>query len=160
RDVTYGSGGFVAVRPYSHVLFSSNAVDWTDSILGDTLTNPPPPFPGFIFPMEHWKVTYAYGHFVIASSRYASSGSADPFMFVSTNGVQWTTNDLGNVFTGSGGFAWYAFAVGNGTVLTAGRANFINYFIYQTTDFTNWSTLTGKPASGAQTLAGSFGNGN
>src|SRR5262249_53625254 len=27
-------------------------------------------------------------------------------------------------------------------------------------DFTNWSTLTGKPASGAQTLAGSFGNGN
>lgn len=98
-----GSAGFVAIAGDNQVFFSSNGSTWT----GQTLTAPGSSFGGNI--LRNSIVTYANGVYLIGSYRYATSQSADRFVFNSTDGNFWTTNVLGNVYTGAGGFSYNFF---------------------------------------------------
>ena len=105
KGVAGGSAGFVAVGSTNQVFFSLDGSTWTSQLLSA---------PGSVFfgaPLQNVIVTYANGAYLIGSYRYATSMSADTFIFRSTDGNFWTTNVLGNVFTGAGGFSYDFFCV-------------------------------------------------
>jgi len=156
-----GSAGFVAVAgghvsgSSNQVFFSSNGSTWTS----EALTAPGNSY--FGAQLQNTIVTYANGAYLIGSYRYASSASADAFIFRSTDGNFWTTNVLGNNYSGTGGFTYNFFMPGNGYLVAAGLANFTP-FLQFSSDGINWSQTNDDPASinalyGGN--AGTYGNG-
>lgn len=150
--VAGGSAGFVAVGNTSEVFYSANGSTWTSQ----QLTAPGSVFVGAS--LQNSIVTYANGAYLVGSFRYASSQSADSFIFRSTDGNYWTTNVLGNVFTGPFGFNYNFFTSGNGLVIAAGKAN-VAPFLQFSTDDTNWSTTNNLPSNSLQGYSGTYGNG-
>ena len=120
--VAGGSAGFVAVNaPYNsggtyNVYFSADGSTWA----GQELTAPGNSYAGSL--LQNSIVTYANGAYLIGSYRYASSMSADHFIFRSTDGISWITNVLGNVFTGTRGFIYNFFFSDSENVIAAGNA--------------------------------------
>lgn len=152
NGVAGGSAGFVAVGSTNQVFYSANGSTWTSQQLTA---------PGLVFfgtPLLNDIVTYANGTYLIGSHRSATSMSVDTFIFRSTDGNYWTTNVLGNVYTGSVGFTYKFFASGNGLVIAAGTANGPP-FLQFSTDGTNWSTTNNLPSTSVQGASGTFGNG-
>src|SRR5262249_7647118 len=115
--------------------------------------------PFFGSQLQNWIVTYAQGKYLIASCRYATSMSADTFMFSSIDGTSWSTNVLGNRFTGTIGFRFEFFMTGNNYVIASGYA--FSPFLLFSTNTANWSASNGVPVSALHpAYAGAFGNGN
>ena len=159
-----GSNGFVALVPWlyqgpspAQAFYSSDGLTWTSQ----TLTAPGNSFSGE--PLVNNIVTYWNGIFLIGSYRYTSSQSADAFIFSSTNGTNWSTNVLGNQFTGSYGFDYDFFMIGSNDVIAAGAA-LDDPFLQFSTDGINWSQTAGVPYANIQynlgAVAGAYGNGN
>ena len=153
--VAGGSAGFVAINGGNQTFFSPDGSTWTSR----TLTVPDSGFPLFNGPPQNTIVTYAGGAYLVGSYRYASSMSADAFIFRSTDGNFWTTNALGNTYTGTGGFTYNFFMPGNGYIVAAGSANWSS-FLQFSTDGVNWSQTNNDPASiiGYGENAGTYGN--
>ena len=159
-----GSAGFVAIggsQAYSStnnlVYYSANGSTWTSQGLTA---------PGSVFfgaSLQNSIVTYANGIYLIGSYRYASSMSADCFIFSSADGNNWNTNVIGNLFTGSGGFSYDFFMMGSNHVIAAGAANRVP-FLQFSTDGIIWSQTNSVPYAYAQNglgpIAGAYGNGS
>jgi len=94
--------------------------------------------------MTHWIVTSYNGVYLIGSSRYVSSMSVDTFMFSSTDGNSWTTNGLGNVYTGAYGFQYLFFMSGGGNIIAAGRV-YTSSFLQFSSDHINWTNVNDVP---------------
>jgi len=159
-----GSNGFVALVPWvnqgpspAQSFYSSDGLTWTSQ----TLTAPGNAFGGE--PLVNNIVTYWNGVFLIESYRYATSQSADAFIFSSINGTNWNTNALGNQFTGTYGFTYDFFLIGSNNVIAAGAA-LDAPFLQFSTDGINWSLTSGLPFAFSQynlgALAGAYGDGN
>ena len=161
--VAGGAHGFVALVPWisngpspAQVFFSTDGLVWTSQ----TLTAPGNSFGGE--PLVNNIATYWNGVFLIGSYRYATSMSADCFVFSSTDGSHWSTNVLGNQYTGSFGFNYNFFMMGNNSVIAAGAADSIP-FLQISPDGINWFQTNDIPYSYAQynlgATAGAYGNG-
>ncbi len=158
-----GSNGFVALKlwsdpgnPAAKTYFSSDGLVWTSQ----TLTAPGNSFGGST--LLNSIVTYWHGIFLIGSYRYSGETSADDFIFESTDGVNWSTNALGNQFTAIFGFNYDYFIIGSNNVIAAGAAANAQ-FLQASTDGTNWSKTSGPFAIFSGSLApgaGAYGNGN
>lgn len=159
-----GSAGFVAIggnQVYSTtnnlVYFSANGSTWTSQ----GLTAPGSSFGGNT--LQNAIVTYTNGIYLIGSYRYATSQSADRFIFSSADGNNWSTNALGNQYTGTGGFNFNFFMLGSNSVIAAGSANNVP-FLLSSPDGITWLQTDGVPYAFAQynlgPLAGAYGNGN
>jgi hypothetical protein len=157
--VVGGATGFVAIpgnsEPYfgpnSLVYFSEDGLVWTSR----TLTVPGTPFGGA--QSQNEIVSYFNGLYLIGSSLFVSSESANACIFSSPDGSTWSTNLIGNVFTGSSGFSYAFFMAGNGRILAAGSASFP--FLQFSTDGINWQQTNNLPDSLQQGAAGAYGNG-
>ncbi|MEI9863492.1 MAG: hypothetical protein WDN00_02845 [Limisphaerales bacterium] len=158
--VAGGSNGFVALVPYvyngpstAQVFFSPDGLVWTSQ----TLTAPGNSFDGNL--LQNCIVTYFNGAYFIGSFRYATSQSADNFIFSSVDGNTWSTNVLGNVSTSFWGFNYKFFMSGNGFVIAAGNAG-SSTFLQFSTDGINWPATNNIPTVDIQTqgTAGTFGN--
>jgi hypothetical protein len=106
-------------------------------------------------------VTYANGAYLIGSYRYASSGSADTFIFRSTDGYFWTTNVLGNVITIPLGISLDFFMTGNGFVIAHATAQ--PPYLLISSDGINWLKTNNVPDNIPQPgfkTAGAGGNGS
>jgi len=156
-----GSAGFVAIggnqvhsTTNNLVYFSANGSTWTSQ----GLTAPGSSFGGNT--LQNAIVTYANGAYLIGSYRYATSMSADTFIFRSNDGSFWTTNVLGNVSTGTFGFAFDMFMTGNDTIMA--HASTLTPYLLLSADGINWSKINNVPDtipnSGFKT-AGVGGNG-
>ena len=149
-----GSNGFVAVTGDAQAYFSTDGLTWT----GQTLTAPGSVFSGAS--LKNDMVTYWKGNFYIGSGRYASSMSADTFVFTSADGINWSTNYLGNLNTGIGGFIYDFFMASSNYLVAAGKASYTPFLQYSP-DGTNWS-LTNNPdiSTSFGMTAGAYGNGS
>ena len=159
-----GSAGFVAVGgtgsdyygTSNEVFFSADGSTWTSQIL----TVPDTGNPSFNGPVQNSIVTYFNGAYFIGSFQIAGSMSYDDYIFKSIDGSHWTTNVLGNVISGTQGFYYNFFMVGNGYVIAAGEANAVP-FLQFSTDGVNWATTNNLPDSiNNQGNSGAYGNGN
>lgn len=150
-----GGNGFVAVAgTMPLVYFSVDGLNWT----GQTLTAPGSVYFGSL--LQNAIVTFAKGSFFIGSFRYASSQSADLFIFSSADGSNWTTNKLVSAFTGSGGFNYYFFMIGGANVIAVGAANKVP-FLQFSSDGISWFQTNNIPDTYAQNnlgaIAGAYG---
>lgn len=154
--VTGNSIGFVAVNGSTNAYFSTDGLHWT----AHTLTVPVSGFGGrtLIAPI----VTSTGSGFIIGGSIYVTSESADMFMFASSDGVNWTSNALGNVYTGSGGFNYDFFLGGNEQFIAGGWAG-TQPFLQFSRDGVNWAQtnfdLPEEAGPFVLGTSGAFGNG-
>ena len=102
---------------------------------------------------------FANGSFLVPASRFASSGSADVFVFASTDGQNWTTNFVGNEYTSPIGSFYFSFdMLVNGNALFAGYANTL--FFLSSSNNVNWSyNEINFFFLGGSINAGAYGNG-
>ena len=154
--VAGGSSGFVAVDGSPQSYFSTDGLVWTSQ----TLTAPGSVFNGA--QLINNLVTCANGTYLIASRRWATSMSADRFMFTSTDGSHWVTNVVGNIYTGTSGFNYNFFMTGNGFIIAKGVANG-SPFLQFSRDGVTWTTTNGIPELWEDAVnsvdAGTYGNG-
>jgi hypothetical protein len=161
--LTGGSAGFVAIAANgsvgngnNQVYFSPDGSTWTSQ----TLTVPDTGNPFFNGPVQNSIVTYFNGAYFIGSYQVASSMSYDDFIFKSIDGSHWTTNVLGNVISGTQGFYYNYFIVGNGYLIAGGEANAVP-FLQFSSDGANWTTTNHLPDNlDVQGTAGVYGNDN
>jgi hypothetical protein len=157
QRVAGGSHGFVAVAGNTQAWFSADGLVWT----GQTLTAPGNSFYGD--QLNNAIVAYANGTFLIGSSRYSTSMSADVFMFYSADGSNWKTNFLGNQVTSSAAFNYNFFMTGSNSVIAAGVAA-VYPFLQFSSDGTNWFQTNNVPSPysfyNVGAGAGAYGNGN
>ena len=158
------STGFVALpgsaigTPYTpnQAFFSSDGLTWTST----ALTAPGSVFSGA--QLNNAIVAAWNGSFYVGSSRYATSMSADMFIFTSTDGTTWATNVLGNAYTGAWGFDYDFFTAGGNCLMAVGAAENIP-FIQVSFDGISWSQTNNIPYSNIQNnigaTAGAFGSG-
>jgi hypothetical protein len=153
-QVAGGAAGFVAVNGGTQDYFSADGLNWT----ANTLTVPVTGFGGETLAAQI--VTYYKGNFLIGSYIYATSGSADMFMFSSSDGVHWTTNSLGYAYTLDGGFGYSFFMTGNPQVIAGGLFGF-NTFLQFSYDGVTWSqtNTSSTVLPSLDNSAGAFGNG-
>jgi hypothetical protein len=130
--VAGNSAGFVALDGSSQDYFSTDGIHWT----ANTLTVPVSGFDGRSLNAQI--VTSMNGGFVIGSFIFVSSESADMFMFTSSDGVNWTANALGNVYTSSSGFSYNFFMTGNKQFIAAGQTQ-SGFFLQFSPDGVNWA---------------------
>jgi hypothetical protein len=153
--------GFVAIGG-TNAYFSTDGLYWTTNILSTSNT-----FSGFridtIQPLDTPLVTTVGNTFVVAGFQYVTSASADMFMFTSSDGIHWTTNSLGNIYTGTGGFNYNFFMNGNNGIIACGQANYTPFLQYSTNGV-NWSqtniNLNVRSPSVSALNAGASGNGS
>ncbi|HEY1789318.1 MAG TPA: hypothetical protein VGJ73_14255 [Verrucomicrobiae bacterium] len=163
--VAGNSTGLVAVNESSQDYFSTDGLHWT----ANTLTVP---VSGYFGESLHAQIVTPFGDgFVIGSFIYVTSESADMFMFTSTDGVHWTTNALGNIFTGTGGFAYSFFIGGTQELIAAGDTD-EQPFLQFSSNGVNWSQTnivlpiglpftfgtSGAYGNGAYVMVGQYGN--
>ena len=156
--VAGGSAGFVAIPGVvatggNQVFFSSDGSTWTSQILTAPTSAPGNYFNG---PLYNQIVTYANGAYFIGSSHQATSQSADAFIFRSTDGSFWTTNVLGNFYTGTRPFFYNFFMVENATVVAAGYA--WQPFYQFSSDGLNWTTTNVTSSGIGPGFSGAYGN--
>ncbi len=152
-QVAGSSIGFVAVDGSPNTYFSQNGLTWTTNIL----TAPGSSFGGesIIAPL----VIFTKGSFLIVAYRYATSQSADVFVFASSNGQNWTTNIIGNQSTEEFGLHYDFFMSGNGNAIAGGYCD-ATPFLLSSSNNVNWSfNLYQGPYMGSTGNAGAYGNG-
>ena len=150
NQVAGNSAGFVAVNGTSQCFFSADGLNWTTNQLTVPVT-------GFgSEPLAAQIVTTTGGTFLVGSFIYATSMSADMFMFSSSDGVHWTTNALGNIITGTEGFAYSFFMTGNKELIACGQAT--QPFLQFSPDGVNWA-FTNFYLPFIHNSAGAYGNG-
>jgi hypothetical protein len=152
---------FVALNGSTNDYFSTDGLHWT----ANPLTVPVSGYTGE--PLIVGMVTARGNEFVIGSWIYVSSASADMFMFTSSDGANWTTNFLGNAYTGFNGFTYQFFMTGNEQIIAAGHANG-QEFLQFSPDGLNWAqtniSLTyfhanrGAYGNGSYVIVGQYGN--
>ncbi len=135
KQIAGSSSGFVAVNGITNTYFSVNGLTW----MTNTLTAPGNAFTGE--PIFAPFVIFTKGSFLISAFRYATSQSADVFIFASSDGQHWTTNVIGNEPTGPSGFQYEFFMSGNGNAIAGGVYDGL-YFVLSSSDNVNWSINT------------------
>ncbi len=159
--VTGGGAGFVAIpgngEPYSGpnslVYFSEDGLVWTSR----TLIVPGTPIQLGGAQSQNEIVTYANGLYLVGGYLYVTSESANACIFSSSDGSTWSTNLVGNVFTGAEGFSYDFFMTANSSVIAAGSAGLS--FLQFSTDGIHWQQTNILPDSYQQGSAGAYGNG-
>jgi hypothetical protein len=155
-SVAGGTNGFVAVAGTDLAYYSPDGLNWTNQ----TLTAPNG---GYLLYTNIYSdvVGFANGVFLIAAQRYESQTSEDCIIFSSTNGVNWVTNSIQNVYTGFGGFTYNYFLAGGGNLILGGTADY-DCFLQFSSDGINWSQTNDIPTTYGydQGYAGAFGNGS
>ena len=164
-SIAAGSNGFLALlaelygvagapQPNNKAYFSPDGLTWT----AETFNVPSVP-DGFT--LENEMVTYGKGVYMIGGFRYANDTSAEMFVFNSVDGMNWTTNDLGTISTGAGGFSYNFFLTANNYLVAAGAANHVPFLQYSP-DGTSWFLTNSIPASLTfyGPTAGAYGNGS
>ncbi|HTR43718.1 MAG TPA: hypothetical protein VMH87_19065 [Pseudomonadales bacterium] len=151
--VAGGSFGFVAINGSTNAFFSADGLNWTYHPLsapqGVQIFSNNPVIPTI--------VTFFNGSFLIGASKFVTSMSADWYIFASSNGSDWTTNALGNMYTGTGGFNYNFFMTGNKQAVTEGEADGIS-FLQFSPDGIDW-TQTNISFPFFYKSAGAYGNG-
>lgn len=150
-QVAGGPTGFVAISTSNQDCFSTDGLHWS----ANTFTVPVTGFSGE--PLQIQTLTYADGQFLIGSYIYATSASADMFMFSSTDGQNWKTNALGNIDTSDQGFDYLFFLTGNNEAIAAGQAE-DKPFLQYSSDGVNWYQ-TNISVFFPFSSAGAYGNG-
>jgi hypothetical protein len=133
-QVSGGPAGLVALSSGNQDCFSADGLHWSSP---NTFTATKPGFGGETLGVQI--TTYAAGHFLVGGSLYVSSGSAEAYMFSSTDGQTWQTNDLGNFFTSTEGFSFNFFLSGSSQAVAVGQAEGTTFLMFSP-DGLNWST--------------------
>jgi hypothetical protein len=153
--VAGSSFGFVAIDGSTNAYFSSDGLNWTYHSL-----TAPPGDQLFNGPLAPEIVTFFNGSFLIGACKIVSSGSDNVYMYVSTDGSDWTSNALGNVDVGIGGFSYNFFMTGNKQAIAGGQADG-QIFLQFSPDGVTWSQTNVNVGSGyIYNNAGAYGNGS
>ncbi len=153
--VAGSSVGFVAIDGGTNAYFSSDGLYWTYQ----PLASAPGLNPFFANePIQAQIVTSFNGSFLIGACKIVTSESYEMYMYDSSDGSHWTTNDLGNAFSGTGGFVYSFFMTGNKQMIAGGEADG-HPFLQFSPDGVTWAQ-TNVSLPNIFNNAGAYGNGS
>lgn len=157
-QVMYGSGGFLAVNGGSQIYLSSDGLTWNGQTIynGPLWTNGPPGGGGPVYTLSHQIVTSQNGAYYVGGWRYLNSVSAQPYIFTSTDGVNWNTYATASTVNSALGLSQNVFIPGNGTPISVTYGNGLNSVQYFNGSVWNSANLA---IGGTVIYSGAYGNG-